>query len=428
VPQGGRQFVYKLVDGPDQDTRIAQRVEVKVGIRQPGKVEITEGLMPGDMVVTAGQQRIQKDGMAVRCAGPRQERHRQWRGLSRAVRRRQGAGRRRRWNRQGRQSLRRGRGRTAHGAQPSALLRLLRRPPAAGRRRRLKPRGAFHAIARNFDPASGLSRPCCRCWCCWSARSASCACRCASTRRSTSRWSRSASSTSGASAEVIESQVTKPLEDSIAGIDAVDVITSISRPSRRRSRCASAWRRTPTRPAAEVRDRTSRVRNRCPQAIEEPVIAKVEADAFPVIWLAFTSDTLNPLQINDLVNRIVKPRLQTVTGVADVRIFGERKYAMRVWLDPRSWPATGLTTQDVEDAIRRSNLEVPAGPHRVAAARVQRHLADRPGPAGPVRRDRDPQRQRLPGEDPRRREVQEGAADERSRVRPERAARRSRPA
>jgi membrane fusion protein, multidrug efflux system len=66
VPQGGRQFVYRLVDGPDQDTRIAQRVEVKVGVRQPGRVEITEGLMPGDTVVTAGQQRIQKDGTPVR--------------------------------------------------------------------------------------------------------------------------------------------------------------------------------------------------------------------------------------------------------------------------------------------------------------------------------------------------------------------------
>lgn len=66
VPQGGRQYVYKLVDGPDQDTRIAQRVEVKVGIRQPGKVEIVEGLVPGDTVVTAGQQRIQRDGMPVR--------------------------------------------------------------------------------------------------------------------------------------------------------------------------------------------------------------------------------------------------------------------------------------------------------------------------------------------------------------------------
>ena len=66
VPQAGRQFVYKLVDGPDQDTRIAQRVEVKVGIRQPGKVEITEGLQPGDLIVTAGQQRIRQDGVPVR--------------------------------------------------------------------------------------------------------------------------------------------------------------------------------------------------------------------------------------------------------------------------------------------------------------------------------------------------------------------------
>ena len=66
VPQGGRQFVWRLVDGPDQDTRIAQRVEVKVGTRQPGKVEITQGLAAGDTVVTAGQQRITKDGTPVR--------------------------------------------------------------------------------------------------------------------------------------------------------------------------------------------------------------------------------------------------------------------------------------------------------------------------------------------------------------------------
>jgi membrane fusion protein (multidrug efflux system) len=66
VPQAGRQYVFRLVDGPDQDTKIAQRVEVKVGLRQPGRVEITQGLQPGDVVVTAGQQRIQKDGMPVR--------------------------------------------------------------------------------------------------------------------------------------------------------------------------------------------------------------------------------------------------------------------------------------------------------------------------------------------------------------------------
>jgi multidrug efflux pump len=165
----------------------------------------------------------------------------------------------------------------------------------------------------------------------------------------------------GASAEVIESQVTKPLEDSIAGIDAVDVITSISRAEQSQISVRFRLEKDADAAAAEVRDRTSRVRNRLPQAIDEPVIAKVEADAFPVIWLAFTSDTLSPLQINDLVNRVAKSRLQTVSGVADVRIFGERKYAMRVWLDPDKLAGFRLTTQDVEDAIRRSNLELPAG-------------------------------------------------------------------
>ena len=165
----------------------------------------------------------------------------------------------------------------------------------------------------------------------------------------------------GASAEVMESQVTKPLEDSIAGIDAVDVITSISRAEQAQISVRFRLEKDADTAAAEVRDRTSRVRNRLPQAIDEPVIAKVEADAFPVIWLSFSSETMNPLQINDLVNRIAKPRLQTVTGAADVRIFGERKYAMRVWLDPDKLAAYKLTIQDAEDAIRRSNLEVPAG-------------------------------------------------------------------
>ena len=165
----------------------------------------------------------------------------------------------------------------------------------------------------------------------------------------------------GASAEVIESQVTKPLEDSIAGIDAVDVITSISREGQAQISVRFRLEKDADSAAAEVRDRTSRVRNRLPQAIEEPVISKVEADAFPVIQIAFSSESMTQLQINDLINRVVKPRLQTVTGVADVRIFGERKYAMRVWLDSDKLAGFKLTTQDVEDAIRRSNLELPAG-------------------------------------------------------------------
>jgi multidrug efflux pump len=165
----------------------------------------------------------------------------------------------------------------------------------------------------------------------------------------------------GASSEVIESQVTKPLEDSIAGIDGVDIITSISRAERSQISVRFKLEKSPDDAAADVRDRVSRVRGRLPAAVDEPVIAKVEADATPTLWLAFTSETLSPLAVTDLVNRIVKPRLQTVPGVADIQVGGDRRYAMRIWLDPDKLAAYRVTVQDVEDALRRQNLEVPSG-------------------------------------------------------------------
>ena len=165
----------------------------------------------------------------------------------------------------------------------------------------------------------------------------------------------------GASSEVIESQVTKPLEDSIAGIDGVDIMTSVSRTEQSQITVRFKLSKDPDTAAAEVRDRVSRVRGRLPDAADEPVISKVEADATPTIWLAFTSETMGPLDLTDLINRVVKPRLQTVTGVADVQIGGDRKFAMRIWLDPDRLASYRLTVQDVEDALRRQNLEVPAG-------------------------------------------------------------------
>jgi multidrug efflux pump len=165
----------------------------------------------------------------------------------------------------------------------------------------------------------------------------------------------------GASAEIIESQVTKPLEDSIAGIEGVDVLTSISRPEQSQITVRFRLERDPDSAAADVRDRVARVRQRLPQDADEPVISKVEADAFPIIWLAFSSDTLSPLQVSDYANRFVKPRLQTLPGAADVRIFGERQYAMRIWLDPDRLAAFRLTPLDVEDALRRQNVEIPSG-------------------------------------------------------------------
>jgi len=165
----------------------------------------------------------------------------------------------------------------------------------------------------------------------------------------------------GASSEVIESTVTKPLEDSLAGIEGVDVITSVSRPEQSQITVRFRLERDPDAAAAEVRDKVARVRGRLPQSVDEPVVAKVEADAFPVIWIALSSDRHSALELSDWANRIAKPVLQTATGVAEVRVFGERRFAMRLYPDPDRLAAYGLTVQDLEDALRRANLEVPAG-------------------------------------------------------------------
>ncbi|MBC7621013.1 MAG: efflux RND transporter permease subunit, partial [Candidatus Saccharibacteria bacterium] len=166
---------------------------------------------------------------------------------------------------------------------------------------------------------------------------------------------------SGASSEVIEAQVTKVLEDSLAGIEGVDVVTSTSRQERSQISVRFALTRNADAAAADVRDKVTRVRQRLPQGIDEPVIAKVEAESFPVIFLALSSDTHNALQLSEMANTLVKPVLQTAPGAAEVNVYGERKFSMRIWVDPDKLAAYRMTVQDVEDALRRSNLEVPAG-------------------------------------------------------------------
>jgi len=165
----------------------------------------------------------------------------------------------------------------------------------------------------------------------------------------------------GASSEVMETQVTKVLEDSLSGIEGVDVITSASRQERSQISVRFALSRDPDAAAADVRDKVTRVRQRLPQGIDEPVIAKVEAESFPVIFLALSSDTHTALQLSEMANTLVKPVLQTAPGAAEVNIYGERKFAMRIWVDPGKLAAYQLTVQDLEDALRRANLEVPAG-------------------------------------------------------------------
>ena len=165
----------------------------------------------------------------------------------------------------------------------------------------------------------------------------------------------------GASAEVVESQITKVLEDSLAGIEGVDVMVSFSRSETSQITVRFKLSRNPDSAAADVRDKVSRVRARLPDAIDEPVIAKVEADSFPIMWLAVSTTSKSPIEVSDYVTRYIKPRLSTLPGAADVRVFGERRISMRIWLDPAKLAAYRVTPADVEDSLRRQNVEIPAG-------------------------------------------------------------------
>ncbi|HEU4476685.1 MAG TPA: efflux RND transporter permease subunit [Methyloceanibacter sp.] len=165
----------------------------------------------------------------------------------------------------------------------------------------------------------------------------------------------------GASAPIVETQVTQVLEDSLAGIEGIDFITSISRQESSQITVTFKLDRNQDYAAADVRDRVGRVRGRLPQEIEEPIIQKREADAQPVLFLAFYSDQHSALEITDYADRYVRDQLQTLSGVAEVRLFGDRQYSMRIWLDPERLAAFQLAPQDVEAALRRQNVEVPSG-------------------------------------------------------------------
>lgn len=165
----------------------------------------------------------------------------------------------------------------------------------------------------------------------------------------------------GASAEIIESQVTQVLEGSIAGIGGVEVLESRSRPESSRITVRFLLTVDPDEAANEVRDRVSRVRGRLPDEVSEPVVSKVEADAQAIIFIALTSDRDSSIEVSDYADRYIRDRLQNLPGVAEVRIFGERRYAMRVWVDRTRLAAYELTVQDVENALRQQNVEVPSG-------------------------------------------------------------------
>ena len=164
----------------------------------------------------------------------------------------------------------------------------------------------------------------------------------------------------GANASVMESQVTTPIEETLSGIEGVDFIQSNSRPELSQITVRFKLNRDPDSAAADVRDRVAQARQFLPLEVREPIVQKQEADAQPIMYLAFSSDRHSLIEIADLADRLVKDRVQNIEGVAQAQVYGA-KYAMRIWLDPGKLPAYGLTPADVETALRAQNVEIPAG-------------------------------------------------------------------
>ncbi|WP_137820785.1 efflux RND transporter permease subunit [Pseudomonas sp. D(2018)] len=165
----------------------------------------------------------------------------------------------------------------------------------------------------------------------------------------------------GASPEIMESQVAQPIEDVLSGIEGLDFVASISRSENTQITAQFRLGTNADEAANDVRDRLGRVRGLLPDEINEPIVQKVEADAQPVIWIAFYSERHSAMEITDVLERVIRDRVQTIPGVSEVQIRGARRFAMRIWLDPEKLAAHDLTVQDVEDALRRQNVEIPAG-------------------------------------------------------------------
>ena len=165
----------------------------------------------------------------------------------------------------------------------------------------------------------------------------------------------------GASAAVIETKITQIIEDSIAGIEGILKIESDSEDERSSVRIEFDVDREIDGAANDVRDRVARVLGNLPEEADPPEVLKADAGADPIMYILFSSDNMSTLEVNDYAERNLIDRLSTVPGVARVSINGGRRYSMRIWLDRQALAARQLTVTDVEDALRRENVELPAG-------------------------------------------------------------------
>lgn len=165
----------------------------------------------------------------------------------------------------------------------------------------------------------------------------------------------------GANADVIEAQITEPLEEQINGIAGIRSLTSVSRDGRSNITVEFDVSVDLEAAANDVRDRVSRATSRLPQDSDPPTVSKADADATPIVFLNVKSDKRTLLELSDFALNIFKERLQTIPGVSQVVIWGERKYSMRLWMDPAKLAAYNITPLDIRTALNKENIELPSG-------------------------------------------------------------------
>jgi len=165
----------------------------------------------------------------------------------------------------------------------------------------------------------------------------------------------------GANASVIESQITERLEAAISSVPGIRTLTSTSADGRSSITIEFELEVDLETAANDVRDKVAGAVRSLPPDVDPPVVSKADADASPIIVLNISSNTRDLLQLSEVADRVFKERLQTIPGVSDVRIFGEKRYSMRLWMDPRRLAAYRVTPSDVRNALNAENIELPAG-------------------------------------------------------------------
>ena len=166
---------------------------------------------------------------------------------------------------------------------------------------------------------------------------------------------------SGANAEVIESQITEPLEQNINGIPGIRSLTSTSQQGQCRITVEFDLSVNLETAANDVRDKVSRAQRFLPRDCDPPTVSKADADAMPILMVAIQSDSRSLLELSEIADLTVKEQLQTIPDVSSVQIWGEKRYSMRIWLDPVKMAAYGITPVDIRNTITSENVELPSG-------------------------------------------------------------------